>query len=283
MSCETLTRKGSRGVESKEIEATPFVKWIGGKRSVIDHLKNSMPSEFGRYYEAFVGGGALFFSEHERMERASLSDLNGDLINAYQVVAKYPQQLIGELQKMKKLNSKEFYYLVRAKQPSNQIKRAARLLYLLKTCFNGLYRENSKGGFNSSWGYYKDPDITQEQNIMACSAALKGVILRNRPCWMVKPKAGDFVYMDPPYHDSYVGYNADCFDEGDHVKLRNLALKWARQGVFVMISNSNTDFVQKLYDEKPFHKQVVMAKRTVSRKASSRGLEGELLITTYEV
>jgi len=272
-----------QSVEPQVSVATPFVKWIGGKRSVIDHLQNSMPKEFGHYYEPFIGGGALFFAQHGKIRSASISDLNGDLVNAYRVVQKCPKDLIEELRKHAASNCEEYYYQVRASSPQTKIQQAARLLYLLKTCFNGLYRENASGRFNASWGYYKKPDIVQESNIMACSEALQRIIIKERPCWAIRPKEGDLVYLDPPYHDSYVGYNADCFNERDHVRLRDMALRLARRGVFVMISNSNTEFVQKIYDMAPFRKKVVMAKRTVSRKASSRGLEGELLITTYEV
>jgi DNA adenine methylase len=268
---------------SSTIQARPFVKWIGGKRSVIDHLVNSMPNTFNRYYEPFVGGGALFFQEGYRLEKASISDVNPELINAYRVVAEKPEELIRALREHAKKNGKDYYYEVRASKPRSEVGRAARLLYLLKTCFNGLYRENSKGMFNASWGYYKNPDIVQEDNIRACSEALKGADIAHRPCWNIRPREGDLVYLDPPYHDSYTQYNADQFNEEDQVHLRNMALRLSRKGVYVMLSNSDNQFIRDLYSDPVFRIQVVYAKRTVSRDASKRGREGEVLITTYEV
>jgi len=265
------------------MKAKPFVKWIGGKRSVINHLIESMPATFNRYHEPFAGGGALFFAEGCNSDKASISDVNPELINAYQMVADKPEQLIAELRKHTKNNSKEYYYSTRASSPSTDVARASRLLYLLKTCFNGLYRENASGGFNASWGYYKNPDIVQEDNIRACSEVLAGVKITHQPCWNIRPSEGDLVYLDPPYYDSYTQYNADQFNEEDQVHLRNMALRLARRGVHVMLSNSDNKFVRDLYSDPIFRIQVVYAKRTVSRDASKRGREGELLITTYEV
>lgn len=265
------------------LQAKPFVKWIGGKRSVINHLVESMPKEFNCYHEPFVGGGALFFHEGWKSDKASISDVNGELVNAYKMVAEKPRQLIKELREHSRNNGKDYYYVVRASKPRSDIRRAARLLYLLKTCFNGLYRENASGQFNAAWGYYKNPDIIQEDNIMACHEVLQGVRITEQQCWNVKPHVGDLVYFDPPYHDSYTQYNADQFNSEDQEHLRNMALRLANRGVFVMLSNSDNQFVRDLYSDPVFRIQVVYAKRTVSRDASKRGREGELLITTYEV
>jgi len=265
------------------IKARPFVKWIGGKRSVINHLIDSMPDTFNCYHEPFVGGGALFFAEGFKSDKRSISDINPELVNAYQTVADKPEELIKALRVHARKNSKEYYYVVRASNPRSDVHRAARLLYLLKTCFNGLYRENSKGMFNASWGYYKNPDIVQEDNIRAGSEVLKGVKITHQPCWNIRPLKGDLVYLDPPYHDSYTQYNADQFNEEDQVNLRNMALRLSRRGVSVMLSNSDNQFIRDLYSDPVFRIQVVYAKRTVSRDASKRGREGELLITTYEV
>jgi DNA adenine methylase len=264
-------------------EARPFVKWIGGKRSVIDHLRLSLPKTFKRYYEPFIGGGALFFAEGYKSAGASISDLNGELINAYQIVALHPEELIEALKVHASKSEHDYYYEVRANIPPDRIGRAARLLYMLKTCFNGLYRENAKGEFNASWGYYKQADVVQPENIRACSKALAGVSITERPCWNVRPSEGDFIYFDPPYYDSYVGYNAKRFDTADHIRLRNMALRLARKGVSVMISNSDEPFVRELYSDPVFRKQVVCAKRLVGGTTGNRGPEGELLITTYEV
>jgi len=263
----------------EEVDCVPFVKWIGGKRSVINHLKENLPS-FNSYHEPFVGGGALFFAEGYR-HTGCISDVNPELINAYSVVKDNPADLISELGVHSKKNEESYYYKVRASKPRSKVRRAARLIYLLRTCFNGLYRENSKGGFNASWGFYKNPNITQEDNIMACSAALRDTEVCHQPCWDINPDSGDFVYFDPPYYDSYTQYNANQFNEADQVRLRDMAVRLHEGGVSVMLSNSDNEFVRNLYSGSMFTLRQVYAKRTVSRKSSSRGPEAELLITTY--
>lgn len=260
----------------------PFVKWIGGKMSVIDHLIGAMPKEFGAYYEPFLGGGALFFAQGFKSKRSFLSDVNSELVNAYRTVADLPEQLISRLRKHQHLNSHDYYYEVRASHPKSEVARAARLLYLLKTCFNGLYRENSKGTFNAAYGYYKKPDVVQEENIRACADALSRASVSEKPFWELRPRAGDFVYFDPPYHGAYRRYNAKQFSEDDQIRLRDMALRLAQRGVFVMISSSSTDFINGIYADPVFRKRIVLARRTVSRTSNRRGKEGELLITTYK-
>ncbi|NPA58653.1 MAG: Dam family site-specific DNA-(adenine-N6)-methyltransferase, partial [Aquificae bacterium] len=184
------------------VKPRPFVKWAGGKRQVVKTLMENLPDSFGRYFEPFVGGGALLFELLP--ERAVINDINGELINAYTVIRDYPEELIESLKKHK--NERDYYYKMRAILPDSltPVERASRFIYLNKTCFNGLYRENSKGQFNVPFGRYKNPNIPDRENIMAVSHFLNSadVVIYNLDYREIVPplaRAGDFVYLDPPY------------------------------------------------------------------------------------
>jgi DNA adenine methylase len=177
----------------------PFVKWVGGKRSLLKDLISHLPEKFDTYYEPFVGGGALFFTIHNQLKNAFLSDINLDLIITYKAIQKDPQKLIEILNKHSVNHSKDYYYKIRdSHNLCNPLEVAARLIYLNRTCYNGLYRVNRAGHFNVPMGSYKNPSIINEKNILTCSEALKNVKIEMKAFDSIRPKAGDLVYFDPP-------------------------------------------------------------------------------------
>lgn len=270
--------------------AQPFVKWAGGKRSLLNAIEPLLPSKFNNYYEPFVGGGALFFALANRITKAYLSDNNLDLVITYQVIKKDPMPLIKQLKELKAGHSREQYYRVRDEEPSkdNFVELAARFIYLNKTCFNGLWRVNKSGKFNVPIGDYKNPNIADEVNLMACHHALQNATITYHDYRMVdpRPQRGDFCYFDPPYHptndDSFTAYTKENFTERNQKELRDFALELHRAGVYVMLSNSKTKLIKDLYgDRRVFHLHPVQAPRTVNCKGGGRGAVDEYLITTY--
>ncbi|HEX8228278.1 MAG TPA: DNA adenine methylase [Chloroflexia bacterium] len=271
-------------------EATPFVKWVGGKRGIIDSLVSRVPEKFGTYYEPFVGGGALFFSLNGRLTDAFLSDTNFELVITYNVIKKDPQSLIEQLEKHTKKhqqNAEEYYYKVRSQHNlKDPVAIAARFIYLNKTCYNGLYRVNKSGEFNVPIGRYTNPTIVQRENIMACSRVLQKSRVEYHEFDAIKPQHGDFVYFDPPYHptndSSFTSYTKLDFSEHDQARLRDFALQLHKRGVHVMLSNSDTKFIRDLYSDRAFRIVTVQAPRNVNCKPTQRNSVSEVLITNYE-
>ncbi|MFN7716128.1 MAG: DNA adenine methylase [Pseudanabaenaceae cyanobacterium] len=279
--------------------ATPFVKWVGGKRALMPELIAHLPPKFdpqvNSYYEPFLGGGALFFALQSRASgliNANLSDTNLELVLTYITVRDNPQELIERLKQHQANHSKEYYYQIRSQHNlQSPLDVAARFIYLNKTCYNGLYRVNSKGAFNVPMGSYKDTSaIVQEGNIFACSRALQNVNINHYQFEKINiqktsPKSGDFIYFDPPYHPtdelSFTRYAKLDFTEKNQEDLRDFAAKLSKKGVYVMISNSETGFIKSLYQRKPFKISLVSAPRFVNCKANKRGNVGEVLITNY--
>ena len=265
-------------------EAAPFVKWVGGKRSLMPQLTARLPQRFNAYLEPFVGGGAVFFALQPTA--AVLADDNAELINAYAVVRDDAERLIRHLRTHRA--EEEYYYALRAQDPRqlDNIERASRLIYLNRTCFNGLYRVNSRGGFNVPFGRYKNPQICNEAGLRAASAALRGADLRHDTYEHVVDTArrGDFVYFDPPYHPvsataNFTSYTAGAFSERDQRRLADVYRTLAARGVKVMLSNSDTPLIQDLYAD--FHVDIVSAPRLVNRDASKRGPVNEVLVRNY--
>lgn len=267
--------------------ATPFVKWAGGKRYLVKKLISLMPSNFNDYYEPFVGGGALFFSIHKKLKKAYLSDFNFDLILTYRVIQDEPLKLIENLKTHEINHSKSYYYEIRTQYDlQDPLVRAARLIYLNKTCYNGLYRENKSKQFNVPMGQYKNPGIIQESNMKACHFALERAEIKYREFDQINPSKSDFVYFDPPYHptddNSFTGYIDANFTEKDQNRLFEFAKKLHKKGVFVMLSNSNAKLIKDLYsDTKIFNIHIVTAPRFVNCKADKRNPVEEVLITNY--
>lgn len=265
--------------------ASPFVKWVGGKRSVLSELIAHMPSKFNNYYEPFVGGGALFFALYKELKNAFLSDINIDLILSYQVIKKNPNSLISKLEEHADNHNEKYYYEIRSQHDLiDPVDVAARFIYLNKTCYNGLFRVNQKNEFNVPVGTYKNPDIVTKINIMLCSEALKNVSVLYKNYNEINPSCGDFVYFDPPYHPttetSFTSYSKSGFTEKDQLELHDKYASLAKKGVHVMLSNSNTSFIKELY--KNFNIVTITAPRVVNCKPNKRNSVEEVLIKNYE-
>jgi DNA adenine methylase len=271
--------------------AQPFIKWAGGKRNLLSAIKPLLPAEFKNYFESFVGGGALFYAIVDRLNHAYLSDNNLDLVIAYSEIQKDPTGLIVRLKELASKHSAEQYYLVRQAEYKDPVDVAARFIYLNKTCFNGLYRVNKMGKFNVPIGDYKNPNIVNKDNLLACHKALQKATITYHEYDKINPmpQKGDFCYFDPPYHPttdvSFTAYTKEKFSEQDQNNLRDFALRLHKRGVKVMLSNSKTRFIKSLYQDKGmdkvFHLHLVQAPRTVNCKPNQRGAIEEYLITNY--
>ena len=267
------------------VKALPFVKWAGGKRSLVPTILKLRPYTFNTYWEPFLGGGAVFFAlEHESLiTRAKLSDINMQLILTYQMIKENPDLVIDLLHIHADNNlrrGKEYYYEVRQaeEQPSAE-ELAARFIYLNKTCFNGLYRVNRKGEFNVPYGKYDNPKICDEKNLRAVSLALLNADFKFDDFTNIQPGRGDFVYCDPPYDGTYANYDTEGFDSDDQIRLRECVDRWRRAGANVMLSNSNTSFIRELYAD--FNRHEVTGSRSLNSNGNGRGPVTELIITTY--
>jgi DNA adenine methylase len=272
----------------------PFVKWVGGKRQLLEQfrLMNLYPPEkfdikTAKYFEPFVGGGAVFFDLLP--EKAYLSDLNNELVVAYNVIKGDVESLIESLKKHKL--DKEYFLKVRAQNPGNlsDLNVASRFIYLNRTCFNGMYRVNSKGGFNVPFGKYTKPLICDEDNLRKVSRALKNVEIKKQDYKEVlkRAKKGDFIYFDPPYYPvsktaSFTSYTSESFLDKEQIELRDTFVELHKRGCFVMLSNSDTPFINKIYSvPKGLRIAKVQAGRAINSDASKRGKIMEVLVTNY--
>ncbi len=230
--------------------ATPFVKWAGGKRALIPAIAKHFPDHIGTYWEPFVGGGAVFFTMADRIDRAILSDMNEELVIAYQVVKGQVDDLIDSLRNHERNHKQdEGYFLrVRAQEPQSALEIASRFIYLNKTCFNGLYRVNKSGKFNVPKGKYKNPSICNEDGLRAASKVLSKATIRVGDFdTVVQLGADDFVYCDPPYDDCFTDYQAGGFGTSDQERLRKMIDVWVEQGAMVMASNADTPLIRRIY------------------------------------
>ena len=262
------------------VRARPFVKWAGGKRSLIPDLLKCLPSTIGDYWEPFVGGGAMFYAIESGLQRAHLSDMNAELMIAYQMVKKQVEPLIQKLEQHLRLHSPEHYAAVRKDaKADNSAVQAARFIYLNKTCYNGLYRVNRAGLFNVPMGKYKNPAIVDANNLRSASAALGKAILKWEPFEQIKPKAGDLVYCDPPYDETYDQYTRLRFNGTGQQKLAKRAVEWHKMGAAVIISNSDTPLIRELYKTARWKIHTVTAVSNINCKAAGRGARQEIIIT----
>jgi len=272
----------------------PFVKWVGGKRQLLRQFRDMglyPPDDFdpvtNKYFEPFVGGGAVFFDLLPK--KAELSDLNNELVTAYNVIKNDVDKLIKSLKKHK--YEKEYYLKMRTKDPKtlSDIGVASRFIFLNRTCFNGMYRVNSTGGFNVPFGKYTNPIICDEENLQKVSKALQKVTIKNQDYKKVleRAKKGDFVYFDPPYYPvsktaSFTSYTADAFLEKEQTELRDTFVELHKRGCLVMLSNSDTPFINKLYSGiKGVKVSKVSAGRAINSNAAKRGKISEVLVTNY--
>ena len=280
---ENVLRRTSRPYLDKPA-AAPFIKWAGGKRALIPDLAKHFPERVeGTYWEPFVGGGAVFFTFADRMDRAILSDRNEELVIAYQTVKDHVDDLIEALRVHERGHKDDRYYLrVRAQEPADALAIAARFIYLNKTCFNGLYRVNKAGRFNVPKGNYKNPDICNPDRLRKASAALaKATIRLGDFDRVVQPGDGDLIYCDPPYDECFTGYQAGGFTGDDQERLRNAVNGWAQAGAAVIVSNSDTALIRRLYRGGRFTTHEAEAPRPINSKVEGRGNAAELIITTY--
>ena len=270
----------------------PVVKWVGGKRQLLPQIRKLLPNRFSTYFEPFVGGGAVLFDLQPK--KAIINDYNSELINVYNVIKDDLDSLLLDLKKH--INSSEYFYQIRAldrdpKFYSNMtsVERASRILYLNKTCFNGLFRVNQAGEFNAPFGSYKNPNIINEITLRAVSdyfnkndikflngdfeSSLKGI------------RKGAFVYFDPPYDplsssSNFTGYTQGGFNREDQLRLKNLCDKLDKKGVKFLLSNSSTEFIKESY--KNYEIINVKARRAINSNGDSRGEISEVLVRNYE-
>ena len=274
----------------------PFIKWVGGKRGLLEQILPLFPKKFNNYYEPFVGGGAVFFELFSKgllkNKKIILSDINSELVNSYNIVKNNPFELIAKLEKYKEQHSKEFYYQIREldrKEDYNNLsnlEKATRFIYLNKTCFNGLYRVNKKGYFNTPIGSYKNPNIVDHNVILSASEALQNVIIKHQSFKEIlkETKKDDFVYFDPPYYplnetSNFTSYDSNCFLEDEQFELFEVFEKLSDKGVKVVQSNSDTKFIKDLY--KDYNVKIVHANRFINSKSNGRGKITEVVIRNY--
>lgn len=273
------------------VEAQPFIKWVGGKTQLLAQFDRFLPSQVDRYFEPFIGGGAVFFHLKHRFPqlRAFLRDINPELINAYKAVRDYPQELMRRLDEHAarfRANREIYFYEVRSKHnlPEGEIvERAARMIFLNKTCFNGLWRVNARGEFNVPIGSNKNPSLYDEENLLAASRALGGVHLEVQDfrVTLAETRRGDFAYIDPPYYPvsltaSFTSYAKEDFGVEEQNELHAVCTTAAERGVRLMLSNSDTPFIRKLY--KNFQIHTVQARRAINCDGSKRGAVNEVVV-----
>lgn len=272
---------------------TPFVKWVGGKRQLMDVVMEAMPKNISNYtyVEPFIGGGAVFFNIQPK--NAIINDLNSELINVYNVVKDNLDELILDLKKHR--NESEYFYYIRSLDRSEdfakigKIQRASRLIYLNKTCYNGLYRVNNAGEFNSPFGRYKNPNIVNEPVLRAVSSYLNSnniqIINGDYDIVLKNLDRNSFVYLDPPYHpisnsSNFTGYVQGGWNIFDQARLREACDELTTRGVKFLLSNSASGFIKDQY--RNYNISTVKATRLINMDAEKRGEVDELLIRNYE-
>ena len=275
----------------REAQPRPFLKWAGGKRQLLPDLRQALDAagDFGNYHEPFLGGGALFFAMAQESfpgRRYLLSDINQNLVDAYEGVRDHVEEVIGLLKGHDDRHGKKYFYEVRSRVPDDVAGKAARIIYLNRTCFNGLYRENSKGEFNVPFGKHKNPLICDETNLRAVSKTLRLAKISAKPFDQITGdvQPGDLVYFDPPYApisqtSDFTAYAKDGFGSKEHLKLAELATNLAGSGVKVVLSNSLTTFTRNLYDR--FYIHEVSVQRIIGSFAERRGEITEILATSF--
>ena len=263
--------------------ARPFIKWAGGKRTLIPVITRMLPDRIATYWEPFLGGGAIFFALDSQLQTAILSDVNAELTLAYQMVKREPGEVIEKLKQHEtRHGNKNYYYRVRDMIGlKDAVEVAARFIYLNKTCYNGLYRVNKAGFFNVPRGSYTNPVICDASNIRAASLSLQKSTIKFQDFAQVEPGERDFIYCDPPYDGTFAGYDAGGFGGEEQLRLRDIVLKWHKLGAKVMVSNSDTGLIRELYSGSPFTLTEVSAPRNINTNGSGRGPTPELIITTY--
>jgi DNA adenine methylase len=285
-----LLRKSCKELlQNDKSDIQPFLKWAGGKRQLLHEIKKYMPNTFDCYYEPFLGAGAVLFELQP--DKAVINDSNFELINCYNVIKNNLEELILDLSTHQ--HTQEYYYNIRALDRDinyseiSNIKKASRFIFLNRTCFNGLYRVNSKGYFNVPFGKYQNPNFQNSELLKKVSNFLnKNIKICNDDFYTIlkDAKKDDFIYLDPPYDpvnqtSSFTSYQAKPFDRHEQVRLKNTFDELNQRGCKIMLSNSSTEFINELYKE--YRMIRVQATRQINSKSSSRGKVEELLILNY--
>ena len=273
-------------LHAEEPTPAPFLKWAGGKGQLLSEILPRLPMQIDTYSEPFVGGGAVFFAlaTEGRFKEAFLADRNPALVEAYRVVKSRVEELIDVLRAhADRAASEEYYYEVRGNEPNDPVERVARLIFLNKTCFNGLYRVNRKGRFNVPFGRYKNPRVLNEVRLRAASSALKRatIVVSDFEHTVAGADRGDAVYFDPPYvplssSSSFTSYLADPFGKEEHERLARVYGHLCRRGVPAVLSNSDCELTRKLYER--FDVRTVSATRAINSVAGKRGAINEILV-----
>lgn len=276
---------------------SPVVKWVGGKRQLLKEILPLIPKDITTYYEPFVGGGAVLFALQPK--KAVINDYNEELINVYSVIMSEPDELIKILEIHKEKNNSEYFYKVREIDRTSEyrklsnIERAARIIYLNKTCYNGLYRVNQAGQFNSPYGRYKNPNIVNLPAVKAMNDYFNknnititfGDYKENLS--KIRAKTKSFVYLDPPYFplsssSSFTGYTDNGFGEEQQVELKNECDKLNKKGIRFLLSNSSCKFIEDLY-KSDYNIKIIKAKRVLNSVGNKRGEVDEVLISNYDI
>lgn len=277
----------------------PYLKWAGGKRQLLPEIIKYLPEKLSglRYFEPFVGAGALFLNRQP--SRALINDTNIELMLTYEVIRDHIDELITVLTEHQAQNSETYYYQIRDQDRErtvyaafSDVRKAARLIYLNKTCYNGLYRVNSQGLFNVPYGRYANPAICDEPVLRSIHRYLNHKRVKieitngDFDCALENAGNGSFVYFDPPYHspdnNNFTGYQAGGFDEEEQERLRNLFVMLTEKGTKCLLSNADTAFIRKIYNDTRFEIIPVKAKRIINSNSSGRGDVGEVLIRNWK-
>jgi DNA adenine methylase len=300
MPMPTKAIAASKAERAENNNPLPFLKWAGGKRKLTPILISAFPAKFdpkvNRFYEPFIGGGALTFALGNQDSELYLpgrnlhiNDTNPDLINTYKVIRDDVELLINQLKKFEKLNDSDSFYEIRAAHYENPVRRAARFIYLNKTCFNGLWRVNSKGLFNVPFGSYKNPNILDSQNLRLCSMRLKNakITLSSFSKVVSTSREGDLIYFDPPYIPltktaAFSQYAKEDFGLEDQKELANVIKELSSRGVNVILSNSDTKLTREIFGRHLKLRQILVA-RTISATATTRKAVHEVIGTNFPI
>lgn len=281
-------------IEKVVTSPKPFVKWAGGKRQILPILHHHFPKSFGTYFEPFLGGGAVLFHllSQKHSMKCKVSDLNSDLILSYVTIRDHIDSVIDSLKnhaRNYKRNPKKYFYQIRNSEPKNNVEKTSRLIFLNRTCFNGLYRVNSKGKFNVPLGKYTNPVIVNEDNLMSVSHFLRSknieISCRDFSSILNEAKKDDFIYLDPPYYPTsktanFTSYTSKNFGTTDLKRLVELCYKLDSKGCLVLLSNSNSTDVCKHFD-KPWKFVEISANRSINSNSKGRKGHSELLIKNF--
>ena len=270
-----------------KIKIPTFLKWAGGKRRILKDLDRLFPEKIDRYFEPFLGAGSVFFFVKKKYNPkfCAISDINKDLVDTYISVRDKPRGLIKNLKFFDKNNSEEFYYTIREKfneKKINGIKRSAAFIYLNKTCYNGLYRVNSKNEFNVPYGRYKHPEIFNTENILEASGLLQGVQITTQDYRNItnQVKSGDFIYLDPCYDPlkktSFANYTPKKFCEADRINLASFIKYLKNSDVNLVLSNNDLSEIRRIYSE--FKIAEIQVSRAINSNSKERGKIMELVI-----